>query len=93
MRALTSCGWSTMSKPQTVAEPAGGLEQGREHPQRGRLAGAVRSEEGGEAAGCDVHGQVAHGDDGLARTPAEVLAQSRALMMGAGVMPETLGSV
>ena len=43
----------TTSKPATVARPAGGREQGRQHVHRRRLAGAVRAEKAVDLARLD----------------------------------------
>jgi hypothetical protein len=42
--------------------PAVGPQQRRQHPQGGRLAGAVRAEEAEDLAGGDVEGDVVDGD-------------------------------
>ena len=49
--------------PSTVASPAVGIEEPGEHLQRGRLAGAVRSEEPDDLARRDVEGDPLDGDD------------------------------
>ena len=50
MRSRTPCGSASRSQPTTVAVPAVGSQQRGQHPQGGRLAGAVGAEEADDFA-------------------------------------------
>ena len=63
MRRRTAPGSRRRSAPATVASPRGRAQEGGEHAEGGRLAGAVGAEEADDLAGLDVEVHAAHGVD------------------------------
>ena len=60
-RLRTSFGLTGRVQPVQLDAAAGGLQQGGEHFDRGRLAGAVRPQERDDLAPLDFKGDVVHG--------------------------------
>jgi hypothetical protein len=55
-------GFSSTSKPATLAVPDGGREEAGQDAHRGGLAGAVGAEEADDLALFHLEGDVVHGD-------------------------------
>ena len=62
MRFLTSMGFSSTSKPATLAVPDGGREEAGEDAHRGGLAGAVGAEKADDLSFFDFEGDVVDSD-------------------------------
>ena len=76
MWLFTRSVWRAMSKPPTRARPDGRAEDAAQHADRGRLAGAVRSEEAEHGAGGDPQVDVVDGDE-VAEDPRQALHLDR----------------
>ena len=57
--------------PEQAHLPSGGIDEAEQHPQRRRLARAVRAEKSHDLARCDPEGHVVHGQDAALEPLAE----------------------
>ena len=81
-----------MSTPSKRTVPKRGVVQPRDHPQRGRLAGAVGAEQGDDLALVDRDREVVQGGDGaVADLRAGDLEQRHQELSGSGVVFVAVG--
>ena len=80
--SCTFCGSAATSMPSTVNSPASGCHQTGDQADERRLAGAVRSDQGGERARLGFEGDAVERLDDFARLAAEGLADFPTLQNG-----------